>query len=97
MCDVKITAEVRGELAATFGVITFADLFHDSIADVDTTTTKFPKPCKDTDEALIETAKVYNDTCQIIIISDNPTIKEAVKNEQNIGVCTIKEFADAYK
>ncbi len=81
--EVKIPKELRKDLEEKFGCIVFSNLFHDSIANVDYTVSKFDEPVADSEEAVIETAKVYNDTHQILIISDCSDFKSKVDGIDN--------------
>jgi hypothetical protein len=96
-CQALIPRELRKEINAQFGSIPWANHFHDSIATTDDTTSRFPKPCKDITEAMLETAKVYNGTNRIIILSNNTTLAAQAAAINNVGVIGFKDFASAFK
>ncbi len=94
---VKIPLELRTELTEKFGCIVFSELFHDTIAEVDNSVNKLSNTPLNPEEAVIETAKVYNDTSQIIIVSDCPELSKKVIGINNVGVAPTKSFFKAFE
>lgn len=94
--QVIIPKELRLEVDKKFSCITFADNLHDAIARIDDTTSRFDAKIEDIDEAILETAKIYNDTHQILIISDCEKMKEKVEKIANVGVFPIMQFSKSF-
>jgi len=97
---VKIPYELLEAINKQFGCIIFAENFHDSIATRDDFVYKFGKNF-DVDTAVIETAKLYSDTHQILILGEPSELADKLaslttEERDNIGVFPVLNFADAF-